>query len=139
LEKLIQEYVELWEGCPTPEDVVDNILDYEMWWLPDGMDDKYRDWEGIDLPLWVSWLLLNKDSLPSNNAHKLDKVILRWQEYRKRGLFFLRFRMAYLGNYCSWKEYRQDAEKEIGVPIPRSHWWFWPTLDEEEQKYDKKE
>ena len=135
VERLLQEYQE--DFCLedfSREKLICQLLKYDMWWLySEDSPDYLRMDDGVDMPTLVSGLLFNRDELSAKPRSYLDFTVKDWEEYRKRGVFFERFLMTRGGNF-SWDAYRKEAEETIGRAIPKSHWWFWPTPEEQRRK-----
>lgn len=118
----------------SQEELMCHLLGYDVFWLSsEDCPDYLRMDDGVDSLTLVSALLFNHDELPTRVRDYLDSVVEGWGKYRKRGVFFERFPAARCGNF-TWPEYRAEAEQILGRAIPKSHWWFWPTPEEQKRK-----
>lgn len=135
LEALLEEYQDnFYLEELSQEELICELLSYDMFWLSsEDSPDYLRIDEDVDMPVLVSGLLFNRNELPARLRGYLDLTVKNWEEYRRRGVFFERFLMTRGGNF-SWDAYRKEAEETIGRAIPKSHWWFWPTPEEQRRK-----
>ncbi|WP_352426333.1 hypothetical protein, partial [Aminomonas paucivorans] len=98
-----------------------------MFWLEDEINSWERDMDFDELEI-RSALEFLRPELTARQISYLEAWDAMWQEFRTRGVFHQRVQESYGGRF-TWEAYRRETEEELGRPIPKSHWWFWPELD----------
>ena len=96
----------------------------------DWIRDKNNDWDYLDnhyMELEVrSALEFIRPELPLMALATLDKWDALYREWITKGIFYERY--AAIGGWrFTWEREREYTAELLGRPIPKSHWWYWPS------------
>ena len=135
----IEEIRDLYK-CETFDDVIEcshNLVGFD--WLElhtgDGVGEggsaDYYDVESSEFEM-RSALEFIRLELTSSQLDILGKWDAYYKEKIAEGVFYDRYKAAHGGRF-TWKRARESAEKTLGKPIPKSHWWYWPPEEDGEK------
>lgn len=113
-----------WPGLKGDMDgFVENCAGGYIMWLTDDLEPWERYMETDELVL-RSLFEFCRAELNARQIAALEEWEASWIQFRDRDVFHQRVREEGGGRF-TWEGERQHAERRLGRPIPKSHWWFW--------------